>query len=398
MSAATVTRGSRLFVLASVGWFVSWQLAALFGANRRLTVVLGLYGFIFHMVFGKAYALVPSYFDRELAFPRAPFAHLPLAITGTAGLMVEASGIAPEPIGASLVRTASLSAWGFGCLVLVGALGWSISDNLTGRETGTSQAKADYLGIDRFANAFVPVAFGYLLVGSLLPVVDGLGVVTSVSISGPQITHVLAVGTATLLVFALGFRLLPRFLAVLPRRWLVAAVLPASAAGPVLLVIGFGGGSLFRLGAVVQTLALAGFAVAYLDMFRRSDRRRLGLYAVLCAAGAAIAVAFLGTYMAIAGISSELATAHVRLGLLGFLGVTIVGVSYQFYPPNVARIPGVDDRTAALAVGLLVVGVGIEAVSLVGDIDLLTAVGRLLALFGACLHGAILIAVLRSRS
>jgi len=52
-------------------------------------------------------------------------------------------------------------------------------------------------------------------------------------------------------VFALGFRLLPRF-----------------------LVSSFGFGRWFRLGAGLEAVALVGFAVAYADTFVRSERRR----------------------------------------------------------------------------------------------------------------------------
>ncbi|MDX1746408.1 MAG: hypothetical protein R3324_10765, partial [Halobacteriales archaeon] len=78
----TVSVGSRRFVTASVLFLVAAQGAALLGLGRRSVVTLALLGFVLHMLFGKAYALVPSYFVRDLAFPRAPMRQLPFSVTG----------------------------------------------------------------------------------------------------------------------------------------------------------------------------------------------------------------------------------------------------------------------------------------------------------------------------
>ena len=160
---------------------------------------------------------------------------------------------------------------------------------------------------------------------------------------------------------ALGFRLLPRFLVVAPRGPLVAVVLPAGALGPVVLATILGSGPGVRAGGAPQAVALVGFAAAYVDVFARSDRRRVGLYGLLVAALAAVAVAGLGLYTAATGVSVGVADAHGRVALLGFLGTAVAGVSYQFYPPAVASLPGIDDRTAGAALTLLAVSVGLES-------------------------------------
>lgn len=387
-SSATVSRWTRAFVLAGVGWFVCWQAAVVAGLGRP-AVVIGLYGFVLHTVFGKAYALVPSYFDRTLSFPRAPAVHLPLATLGTAVVAAEGAGVLAPPWG-----TVGAISWALGCLVFVVTLAWSVRDNLTGRETATSDAKAGRRRVDRFANAFVPVALGYLLVGSVLPVGVASGPLPT---AGPPLTHLFAAGTAALFVFALGFRLLPRFLVVEPRWPLVAAVLPAGAAGPLLLAIAFGGGRLFHLGAGLQALALLGFAVAYVDMFARSDRRRIGLVVVALAAVAAAGVALLGVSMAVGGIRPGVAAAHARLALVGFLGLAVVGVEYQFYPPSIASAWGVDDRTAAIAAALLAVGVAVECGGLLAGSAVAIEGGRWLVLAGAVAHAVVLVAVFGAR-
>lgn len=403
MSAATVSRWSRLFVVASLGWLVCWQAAVVLGGGRRLAVVLGLYGFVFHMVFGKAYALIPSYFDRELAAPRAGMAHLPLAVVGTAGMAADAAGIAETGTVGSL-------AWAGGVAVFLVAIAATIRDNPTGAETGTAEAKPDHRSVDRVANAAVPVALAYLLAGAASSVVATAPVaVTSTAavpnavvrllpLGGPPTTHLFAAGTATLLVFALGLRLLPRFLAVTPRQSVAWVVLPAGAIGPALIATGFGSPGRLQVGAGLQTVALVGFAVAYVDLFRRSQRRRVGLYTVLLGALAGAAVGVLGVQLAVAGATAGVVEAHVRIALLGFLGLSIVGVSYQFYPPTVAATYGVGNRTAGVAVGLLAGGVAVETTGHLAGVAPAVTGGRLLALAGAVVHASLLIAVFAARA
>lgn len=83
---ASQSRWSRVLVAAGVVFLVAWQVTTLAGLGRRTAVSLGLYGFVLHVVFGKAYALVPSYFDRDLAWPRAPAVQAPLTGLGAVAL------------------------------------------------------------------------------------------------------------------------------------------------------------------------------------------------------------------------------------------------------------------------------------------------------------------------
>jgi hypothetical protein len=142
---------------------------------------------------------------------------------------------------------------------------------------------------------------------------------------------------------------------------------------------------------------LVGFGIAYVDMFVRSDRRRLGLSVLLGSSAAAVGVAGLGLHMAFAGFSLPVAEAHARVALLGFLGLAVVGVSYQFYPPGIATVPGVDDRTALLAGWLLVAGVAVESVGLLGTVDTAVLAGRWLALAGAVVHATVVLSVFWTR-
>ncbi|WP_265111336.1 hypothetical protein [Halosolutus halophilus] len=395
-SSATTARWSRAFVASGVAFFVTWQVAVLAGVPRSATVALGLYGFVFHVVFGKGYQLIPSYFGRTLAIPRAPAIHLPLAIVGTIGAFAAGAGIGPRS-----VAGIGATGWFVGCLVFVGTLVWTVRDNLTGGETATGATDVHRQRIDRFANAVVPVVLAYLLVGSGLPLAAELGInPAALPPTGPPTTHLLAAGTAALLVFAIGIRLLPRLLVADPPPALVAVVLPAGALAPALLAIDFRGGTLFRAGAGLEAIALVGFAVAYADLYRQSDRNRVGSRAILAAVGCGALVALLGLVFAFAPASSVPATAfdgHYRLAVGGFVGLTIVGVTYHFYPPAIASAPGIDDRTARASVSALVAGLALEIAGLLAANPPLVGAGRWLSVLGAILYAAVLGTVFHER-
>ena len=394
---ATVTRWSRAFVAVGVGFFAAWHVAVAAGFSRAATVPLGLFGFVFHVAFGNAYALLPSYFARELAVPRAPAIHLPLAAVGAIGAFASGGGIGPPVVG--VVGAAS---WFGGCLVFVAALGWTVRDNPTGRETATGETDAHRERIDRIANAAVPVVIGGLFVGSSLHLAAELGLEPpAIGATGPATTHVLAAGTAALLVFAVGFRLLPRLLVAAPNPTLARTVLGAGVAGPALLAADFRGGFPFRVGGALEAIALVGFAIAIGGCYRRSDRRRVGGRAILGGVLCGATVGFLGLAFAFLPDSSLPATAfdaHYRLAIGGFLGLVIVGVTYHFYPPALASGPGIGDRSASVAVVALLGGVVLEVAGLLASSSFLVEIGRWLSVLGGSLYAAVVWGVFRERS
>jgi hypothetical protein len=392
MTAATVSRWARRYVLASAAFLLLWQVGVVAGVPRRTEVTLALFGFVLHMIFGKAYSLVPSYFDRELAFPRAPAVGFPLAVAGTAGLAAASLGGSPAwlaPLGATL--------WALGVAVFVGTLAWTVRDNLTGGATGTGEANADRRPTDRLANAFVPVAGLYLVAGTYGTLALHTGLPLLIDGYAPRLTHLLAAGTAALLIFALGFRLLPRFLVASVPRPLVAVVLVAGAVAPWLLAVGLGIGVWFRVGALLEALAVIGFAAGCWLLFARSDRRRVGFYGVLAGTASGVVGVALGLAFAFGHGSADLVVAHRRLNLLGFVGFTIVGLAYQFYPPAVGALPGSSDRTALISIATLVLGLLGQVVGLAAARPLVTTVGAVVALAGALLYAYLLGSVFRAR-
>jgi len=386
---ASATRGSRRFVAASLVFLLCWQAAVLAGGGRALAVVLGLYGFVFHTVFGKAYALLPSYFDRTLAPTWAPAVQLPLSVLGVVALAV-------GRIGPAWLTAVGSVLWAGGVAVFLGALGWTIRDNPTGRETGTGGVNDHRRPIDRLGNAAMPVALLYLGVGSAVGVAELLGTGPPLAISPPAVAHLLAAGGAALLVFGVGFRLFPRFLVASPPRPVVALVLLAGAAGPALLAIGVHTGSLLP-GAVAQSVAVAGFGTTYLGLFARSTRRRVGFVAVAVAAVAGISGVAIGLRFAVVGVNSTLIAVHYRLLLLGFLGLTVVGAAFQFYPPSVGDNRFATDRTAAIAIAALTVGLAGQTAGIAVNYPLLTTVGEMGTILGAAIYTFLVAVAFRTR-
>jgi hypothetical protein len=398
--AERASRWARRFVLAGAAWLAVWQVAELAGTTRRAAVTLGLLGFVLHTVFGKAYALVPPYFDRDLATTRLMPVHLVCSVAGTLLLAGAASGVGravlPTPA-VELLALAGAALWTVGVAVFLGTLGWTVRGNLLGGETGTGEVNAERRPVDRAANLAMPVAVGYLALGSYALLAAHAPLPTLLDGYAPRASHLLGAGFATLTLFAVGFRLLPRFLVAHPPRVLVTVVLPAGAIGPALLAVGLPAGPVFRLGAAAEAIAVIGFATALGVTFARSDRHRVGLDAVLVAVALGSLAAFLGLTFAITPPTAELVTAHRRLNLLGFLGLAIVGASYQFYPPTVGSFRGASDRTALAVIGLVAGGLLVEVAGLLGGATYLVTGGRLAATLGATVHLGLLVALFRER-
>lgn len=388
----SVSRWSRRYVLVSVAALVCWQASILLDAPRQTEVVLGVFGFVLHMIFGKAYALIPSYFDRDLVFARGPILQFPLVVGGAVGFATASFGAGPAWLSAG-----SAMLWSLGVVVFVGTLLWTIGDALLEGATGTGDHNVDRLPVDRLANVFVPVALLYLLVGSyqftalygpLPPVIGGVPA---------QVSHLLAAGTGALLVFALGFRLLPRFLGTYPSVWAVRFVLPAGALGPVLIAAGFSNQRFLIVGAVLEAAAVTAFAVTFLRMFHRSDRRRVGFYGVAAGSAFGVAGVLLGIYFALRGATTPLIVLHFRLNVLGFLGLTIVGLAYQFYPPSVGTLPGSSDRTALVSILGICLGLTFHAGSVGSDIQAIATVGSVFLVISSIVYAYLVLSAFGTR-
>jgi hypothetical protein len=206
----------------------------------------------------------------------------------------------------------------------------------------------------------------------------------------PEASHLLAAGTATNILFGVGSRLLPRFTVTHPSRYPVAVVLPAGALGPGLASMGLLGGGTLHAGATLLAVAVVGFVVAVLRAVATSDRERVGFHGVALGAIAGLAGVGLGAYFAFASWDLPLVVAHYRLNLVGFLGLTVVGVAYQFYPPNVGGFRWCTDRTALASIYAIAAGLAVEVGGWSWDFQAAVTAGRSLALVGSALYATLL--------
>jgi len=378
MASATLSRWTRRYLVVAVGFLTLAGVAVAVGAPRRTEVALGLYGFVLTTAFGKAYTLVPSYFDRTLVVPQVPAVHLPIQVVAVAALAVAPLRGAP-----SALDVVGPVAWGLGVAVFAGIVLATIATNPLGRETATSESKADRAALDRLANPFMPVALGYLLVGSyalLAPVVGLPALIDGVVVRS---THLLAAGFALLLLFSVGYRLLPRFLVANLPTALAGSVLVAGAVAPALLAVGYPAGVVFQAGAALESLAVVGFAASYGWLFFSTDRGRVGFYGPLAGVVLGLGGVVLGAWFAFVGIDGALVRSHLRLNVFGLLGLSVLGVIYQFYPPAVSAWPGEGDRLALASIALVAAGVVTTVLTAFGPAPLVALGGGVIALGGA---------------
>ncbi|MFB6311116.1 MAG: hypothetical protein ABEH64_08035 [Salinirussus sp.] len=392
MAAATISRWARRFLVIGVAFLTVAQIVGLAGAPRSVEVILGLYGFVLSVVFGKAYSLLPSYFDRTLAVPRAPAWHLPIHTLGVLALAGAAWPGTP-----TMFETAGRVLWSVGVVIFAVSIALTIRSNPLGLETGTSGANASRAGLDRIANLFMPAAPAYLLIGTLVGLAAQTGLSPPLDGSSVRVHHLLAAGFALLLLFSVGYRLLPRFLVAQVPRSLAIITLPAGALGPALLAIGYPSGPLFAAGAILESVAIASFAIAYGWLFVATDRDRIGFYGPL---GGVIAGLFgigLGLHFALVGFEASLILSHVRLNVFGLLGLSIIGIIFQFYPPAVSNWPVSGDHLAGASLAVYASGVGILAAGPPID-GRLSIVGHILAFSAALTVGYCLIGTIRAQT
>lgn len=390
-AAERISRWARRFVFAGAVWLVVWQVAVLVGATHRTVVVVGLLGFVFQTVFGKAYSLIPSYFDRSLVTTRLMPAHLAFASLAPALLAVGIETARPR------LRLAGAVAWTLAVVIFVGTLSVTVRDNIFGSATGTGEASSHREPLDRTANRFVPVVLGYLLVGTYGLLATETALPVLVDGYPPRTAHLLGAGGAVLLLFSVGFRLLPRFLVTTIDHRFALGVLTAGALGPALIAFSLPAGGLFVAGAVMQAAAVVGYAIAVAVLYTRSKRDRIGFYGVLAGSGMGVLAVGIGLWFAAGGLTAPRVAAHARLNLLGLLGLTIVGVTYQFYPPGVSSRRLIGDQTALVALGLLAAGLLVEVGGLVGGSVPVRTLGSALAAAGALVHLLVVAAVLAER-
>ena len=364
------------FTIASTGSFVVTLLALLFEMDD-VAVLIGVFGFVCPMVFGMAYLLLPSYVGKTLIDQRLAGVHFVVAYTGVSLLVLDRF-VAETGL---LIPLGALC-WTIGVLIFVGALlatvgpaiGTSAVDRLRGR--GEPQRST------RLATATIPVAIGYLIVGTIALLITALPLQIGAA-TLPQVTHYYLVGFATLLIYALGARLLLAFFHVSLPRSVVWVVLVAGILAPAFLGTSLWIDPWFQLGAAFAAIAMIGYGGLVVLVTWRTDRIRAGLSGILLGAiaGGAAVVASLPVAFG-SGTVSYIAV-HRTLILAGFFPLTIIGYAYLFFPVTGGQFAGANVRSVRATIGLLGVGVAVQAFSITTQYGSVRIIGTIASISGA---------------
>lgn len=386
-----------LWLASSLVLYASWLLGsdAVAGLLTLGTWVLFLpaFGFIGLMIFGMAQQFVPLYAGRNLWNPRFALAQVAVAILGVLLLL---PGPAWEPLGFGL--------WLVSCLMFVVLIGMTIrSEELPTRPAGRHP---EYLRMDRLAIPMTSAAVGYLIAASV-------GFFLQSPSSGPLIPaaqtyyyswlHLYNLGFILLMVFGVGFHLLPRFLDAVPNlraaKVITVLALPGAAAValtmPLLDVATYE--FAFALFAVLEAAAAVLFAFLVLDLWRRSGSRRpasrfnvaAGLWLIL---GVTFGSLF-GLFPGLAG--TNWVVAHGWINFFGFAGFEIFGVTHEVLPPFTSlglkvsrRVTRIDFALANLGLAIFVLSFGAEAAGSVTLFEVLAVAGLALLLGMALVYAS----------
>jgi hypothetical protein len=349
---------------------VSLQLGRLFGASVYTRAIIGIFGAVLPMIFGMAYLLLPSYAGQTLATPSVPGVHFVFAYVGVSVLVVDTAVGADD-----WLFTIGVGLWSLGVGLFVGSLAYTIFPAVVTDSVIVTRADGRPQRSTRVATTLIPVAIGYLLFGTLtlassttvLPVIVGYGL--------PTVVHYYGTGVATLLIFALGVRLLTGFFHVTPPRYVSWSVLGSGGLGPALLASNLWQSPWFEIGASLLVVAMAGYGVLVGFVVFHTTRYRIGLVGIGLGAVCGIG----GVFAAILGLVGRLDVfpihLHTTLVLDGFLLLTIIGYAYQFFPVTTGQFRGASRRTALATMLVLTGGVGIDILGSILSIAPLQSVG-----------------------
>jgi len=356
-------RWTQRFTVASAAAFVVSCVAAGVVSDPRIPVILALFGFVCPMIFGMAYLLLPPYVRRTLVDHRLPGIHFVLAFPGAGSLVL---GTAIEGLG--LLRSLGAVVWSLGVLVFVGALFGTVVPAVLDDPASVFRGGDRPQRSTRLATATIPIAIGYLLLGTMV-LVQSTSVVSAWDPTLVSVIHLYAVGFGALLIFSLGARLLLGFYRASPPKSLLWLVLVAGAVAPMLLGFTIWVDPWFRVGAALESIAMVGYAIVVGITGYRTERRRFGYVGIAFGAVAGVlAVAVAAPVAFGTPVLDNWVSLHRTTVLWGFFPLTIVGYAFLFFPVTDGQFRGATRRVATttivlLAVGLLIRLFGIAAAS-----------------------------------
>lgn len=380
-----VGRWTQYFAAASAVAMVALQTTQIVGAAGRTVVVISLFGAVLPMVFGMAYLLLPAYVGRTLATPWLPGIHLMLAYVG-AGLLAADAVIGGHPTAFLLGSLA----WTLGVCVFVVALGRTVVPAVLEDPTVVVRSADRPQRSTRLATVMLPVAIGYLLIGTV-SLLSTAGFLTDVVGATFQRTvHYYGTGVVTLLILALGARLLIGFFHVRPPKYPTWVMLTAGAIAPAVLAGSFWQPPWFYVGAGLELVALASYTAVVGTVATNTDRRRIGLYGIVAGSIAGLSGGILATLTVTGGGSLTSLAAHRTAMIDGFVLLTIIGYASQFFPVTNQQFRGASRQTALASIGLLIVGVTLSVVGMLSSMAWMQLSGAALELLGTITYAYLL--------
>lgn len=309
-----------------------------------------------------------------------PGLHLVLAYTGTGLLVVDrltTVDVALGGLGAVL--------WSLGVSIFVGSISWTVIDAFSSNRDAAVTAIERHQQSTCLATVVVPIALGYLVVGTVALLSLSTPLPDYVGATVPAVVHYYGAGFAALLVYGLGIRLLTGFFHVRLSQALSRAVLVSGSLAPAILVTNFLDGWGFALGASLEGVAMLGYAGLVGSVVYRTARYRVGLVGIGLGAVFGVLAVALAVFV-VAGRFGRLVDAHAIAMLNGFLLLTIVGYAVQFFPVVNRQFSGATERTVMSTFLLIATGVTIQLiVAAIGGGQFRT-IGVSLVLLGTSLY------------
>jgi hypothetical protein len=374
---AGVGTWTRYFALASAFAMVAHQVSPLVGAAVRTRAILGLFGAVLPMIFGMGYLLIPSYVGRTLATPRLPGVHFFLTYLGV-WLLLAADLFDPSPV----VVPLGVISWAGGIVLFVTALGYTVIPALWRNPAIVLRSQNRPQRTTRAATGFIPLAIAYLLVGTIATIILIDGVTAPVGSGFATAVHFYTMGVGTLLIFALGIRLLTGFFHVVPPKISSWVVLGSGGVAPLLLAPNLWLSPWFEIGGFLSLIAMGGYTIIVSLVWHRTPSRRVGLYGILFGAIAGLAGVAIPVWIVLEPGVADIIFVHATLLLDGFFLLTIMGYAYQFFPVTSSRFVGATDRTVLGTMGCLAIGVGLRAIGTIAAYPLARNSGIVLAIAG----------------
>lgn len=353
-------------------------LAAISGTNWDL--YLPALGFIGLMIMGMAQQFIPLYSGREMWSGRGALLQVVVSVTGVILLLLDDPRMEFIGLGLWLLGTLLFLLW---ILLTIRSKKFPVSPQGKHPEFRSM----DILGIPMTSAAvlyLIAASLGFLLASGP----DRVPLVDFAADHWFSFFHLYTLGFILLMVFGVGFHLLPRFTDTVPNLRIAQAITAIALPGPafVALTMPFLNEPsveiVFAIAALFEASAAILFAALVLDLWRRSEHRRpatafnamAGLWLIL-------GVTFASLFGIMPPTRLEWAPVHGWVNLLGFAGFEIFGVTHEVLPPFISM--GLKVSHGVTRADFILANLGLAALVL----------GIATALYGFLLYGQILAAV-----